>query len=214
AAAGVRRQVLQPPRVAAADDDVLRQQRLTELLHRLGYLGAPLPGAVATASVLAEVVFVDVLPRVAQVPELHRLDRALDDERGAQARSQPEEEQPAALVVAQRLHRRVVDDLHRAAERRLEIEADPARAEVVRLACDDAVAHHARIADRQRVVAPAARDLQDALHHVVRRHARPGLELDMRLPPARQAFDVGAADVEYEDPRPPLRSTFFRRAPR
>jgi hypothetical protein len=48
---------------------------------------------------------------VRQMAQLHRLDDAVDDEGRPQTGSEAQEEHLAALVGAQRLHRRVVDDL-------------------------------------------------------------------------------------------------------
>ena len=71
---------------------------------------------------------------IGQVREFHRLEHAIDDERGAESGAEAEEEHAAALVAAQRLHRRVVDDANGTPERLLEVEADPALAQVPRLA--------------------------------------------------------------------------------
>lgn len=51
------------------------------------------------------------------MPELHRRDHAIDDERRAQTRPETQEQHRAAGVAAERLHRRIVDDLHGAPER-------------------------------------------------------------------------------------------------
>ena len=70
---------------------------------------------------------------VRQVTQLHRLHDAVDDHGGAQTGAEPEKQHLAALIAAQRLHRRVVHHLDRASERLPVVESDPARAEVTRL---------------------------------------------------------------------------------
>src|SRR5271168_4568796 len=77
--------------------------------------------------------------------ELHRLDDAIHDHRRPQPGPQAEKEHPAALIAAEGLHRRVIHDLHRPLERRLEVEADPARAEVVRFGHRSVVEHRPRV---------------------------------------------------------------------
>src|SRR5262249_59520380 len=68
-----------------------------------------------------------------EVSELHGLEHALDDQGRAETRPEAEEEHAAASVAAERLHRRVVDELHGPAEGPSEVESHPAAAEVVRL---------------------------------------------------------------------------------
>ena len=65
-----------------------------------------------------------------------------------EAGAQAEEQELAALVAADRLQRRIVDDLDRAIERRCEIKSDPALAKIVRFR-DRPVAHdRPGVADR------------------------------------------------------------------
>ena len=51
---------------------------------------------------------------------------------GAQSRPQAQEQHPPAFVVAQRLHRSIVDNTHGTVEGGGEVEANPARPEVPR----------------------------------------------------------------------------------
>src|SRR5262245_64561034 len=67
------------------------------------------------------------------MPELHRLDDAVDHHGGSEPRSETQEQHLAAPVAAQGLHGRVIDELHRTAERGGEIESDPSVAQGVRL---------------------------------------------------------------------------------
>jgi hypothetical protein len=70
-------------------------------------------------------------PLVRQVGNLHRRHDALDDHGRAKSRSQAQKQHFAALVAAQRLHGRVIDDLHGTTEGAREIEPDPAASKVV-----------------------------------------------------------------------------------
>ena len=81
-------------------------------------------------------------------------DDVIDDERRAQAGAEAEEEHSAALVSAQRLHGGVVDDAHRLAEAGLQVEAEPAGAEVDRLLGDLAADDRRREAHGNGVVGP------------------------------------------------------------
>ena len=96
-----------------------------------------------------------VLPVLArELAELERDDHVLRDQRRADAGAEAEEEHPAAFVAAERLHRGVVDDAHRAIECGREIEADPPRTEVARLGPRPLRAGESGIADRDRLVTP------------------------------------------------------------
>jgi hypothetical protein len=101
-----------------------------------------------------------------QVAELQRHCLPVDDERRAEAGAEPEEEHLAVLVLAERLHDRVVHDLRRLAERLLEVEPDPALAEVHGLAGDLPLAHGCGDADRDDIVVPVRGQFADALHHL------------------------------------------------
>ena len=98
---------------------------------------------------------------------LHGHHEAVDDECRPEAGPQSEEEHPPAVVAAERLHRGVVDDLRRLAERGLEVEPDPARPEVDRLADDLPVDHWSRDADGDTYVLPVGRLLQYASDHLL-----------------------------------------------
>ena len=142
----VRRQLAELSRVAAAEHDVVGQDSRREVRDGLEHVLLPALVPVALLPGLADVVLERRLP-VREVPQLHRRDDAVEDHRRAEPGAEPEEEHAPALVAAERLHGRVVDDLRRLAEGRLEVEPDPALAEVDRLADDLTVPHgrgHAR----------------------------------------------------------------------
>src|SRR5205823_3586051 len=100
---------------------------------------------------------------------------------------------------AERLHRRVVDDAHRAVERRGEVEADPALAEVSRLGKGAVVAHPPRIADGDRGVAPPARCAADFVDHPGRRKLGPRGQLARLRLAGGEELHLRAADVDGED---------------
>ena len=79
--------------------------------------------------------------------ELHRDDVPPHDQRRTEARPESEEEHRAPLIAPERLHRRVVDDLHGAAEGRLEVEPDPASCQIARLEGRMTLANLARVPD-------------------------------------------------------------------
>ena len=124
------RQRVDPVGVPTPQDDVVRGERPFEDADGLAYR---LPGALA-AAVEARAPGGPPTSRRGRVAAPVRAGSRLSGDEGrADPCAQAEEEHAAALVAAQRLHGRVVDDLHRLAEGRREVEADPARAEVFRL---------------------------------------------------------------------------------
>ena len=134
-------------------------------------------------------------------PHLHGNDEPVDDQRRPEARSEPEEEHPPAVVAAERLHGRVVDELRRLAERGLEVESDPALAEVDRLADDAPVHDRRRHADRDADVLPVRRHLEHAVDHLLRGERRYRSEPPPLVDAVEHRLDVRAADVDGEDRR-------------
>jgi hypothetical protein len=136
------------------------------------------------------------------VSELHRHDNALDDECRTEPGSDSQEEHLAALVAAERLHRRVVDDLRRLPEHGAEVESDPPGAEVHRLGDDAPRVHRRGNADRDGVVRPVVRQVDDPLGHALRPELGTGFEAPA-LPAAagQEQLDVRTADVDREDRR-------------
>src|SRR5262249_1123260 len=134
----VRRQLSEVGCVTAAEDDVLGQKCGGEVLDGLENRLLPVLVAMFLERVLADVVLERPL-LVRKVAELHRRDDAVQDHRRAEAGAEPEEEHASAVVAPERLHRRVVDQLRRLAERLLEVESLPALAEIDRLAGNLAV---------------------------------------------------------------------------
>ncbi len=109
------------------------------------------------------------------------------------------------LIAAKRLHGGVVDDLGRPPERCLEVEAHPARSQILRIGDWPIVQDRAWIADRHDVVAPPVGELPDSGDHLFSRHFWTGSELPLVGLAGREDFDVGAAHVDdqhvHESPR-------------
>src|SRR5262245_14156859 len=132
------------------------------------------------------------------MPQLHRLDDAVHDQRRTEPGAEAEKQHPALLVVAQSLHGGIVDQLDATAERRLEVEADPARREVARLRNRPATQHRPGVADRHHIVSPALGEPLDAGHHAARRERRAGVELALLRLPCGENLHVGATDIDRE----------------
>src|SRR5881394_1323594 len=102
--------------------------------------------------------------------QLHRFDDRIYDHARTKTRSQSEEQHLSAVVASQRLHGRVIHDTNRAAERRGEVEANPALPQVPRLADDSAIQDGSWITDRDDLVIPLAGDPLHVFDHTLWRH--------------------------------------------
>src|SRR5262249_60458485 len=109
--------------------------------------------------------------------QLHWLDNAVHNHGGTQARSQAQEKHLAALVAAQSLHGRVIDNLDLAAEGSSIVEPDPTRTEMMRFCYRPTMQDGPWIADRHGVVLPVPGRLLDPMDHLLGRHRRPRREL-------------------------------------
>src|SRR5690349_12500220 len=200
APAGVRRQLRQVLDSAAPDDDVVGLHRGGEAVDDLEHALLPLGVTDLLQRALLDVVL-EGLVLVRQVAELERLDHAVGDQRRAEAGAEPQEEHPSALVASDRLHDGVVDDLGRLAERRLEVEPDPALAEVHRLGDHLAAVNRGRYPHAHVLPRPALGGREHTLDHLRRRQLRPGLEPPPLRVPGDAQLDVRPADVDGEHAR-------------
>jgi len=132
--------------------------------------------------------------------QLHRLEHAVDDQRGADAGAEAEEQHAAAVVAAERLHRRVVDHADRTSERAREVEADPAAAEIHRLGHRLSVHDDAGISNRDDVELPVLDGGEHALHHLRRREVGSRRDLQRSSAAGCQQLHVGAANVDDQNP--------------
>jgi hypothetical protein len=132
------------------------------------------------------------------VRELKRLDDNAVHECRAEAGAEPEKQHPAALVAAERLHRGVVHDLRRLAERVFEVEPDPPGAQVHRLGGHSAAVYRRGDSDRDGVVGPVQGHVEDAVDHPPAGQLRPRVEAPALVPAREQHLDVRAADIDGE----------------
>src|SRR5262245_30465970 len=153
AGAAAWRQRLELVDIAAAEDDVLRLERGDEATDDVLDVASPLDEPVRLESLQSDVLLERAGP-VRQVAQRHRLHDPVHDHGRAETGAEPEEEHLAAAVTAERLHRGIVHDLDRTAERAPVVEADPAAPEMARLRDRAAVEDRAGKADRDRVVRP------------------------------------------------------------
>src|SRR6266581_1170521 len=185
------------PGVAAADQDVVGGERGGEARNDVGDLPAPFLLAQAFEAAQADVILVGRL-LVRQVAQFHRLDDAFDDHRRTEAGTEADKKHLATLVAAQCLHRRIVDDLGRAAEGGLVVEPHPPRPEVVRLGDRAAAQDGTRITNCDRGVGPVAGELLHARDHLRGRQGRPQWKFAGLGLPAGQNLDVGTADIDHQ----------------
>src|SRR6516162_1792297 len=158
-------------------------------------MSCPFLLAVLLQSAEPNVILVGGLP-IREVAEFHRLDETVDDQRRAKPRSQPQKEHCSLPIASQRLHRRVVGHFDWASESALEVESDPAFAEVVRFDNWTVVEHGAGIANGDHIVLPAFGELLHAGNHLARSQCFPGLELPVFLLSRREHLDVRAANID------------------
>ena len=194
-----RGSVREQPHVAAAQHHVLGGHRGAQQLGAFEHGGAPRLLTKRIQAALAEHVL-ERLILVWQVRELERDDPALVHQRGAEPRAESEKQHAAALVAAERLHRRVVEDADRHAEGGGPVEADPAVAEVPGL-------FHHRAAQRpgwecRCVTTSYFQSAVLALHagdYLLRREPVARVELARFRAARMHQLDVGAADVDDEN---------------
>src|SRR5206468_479422 len=87
-------------------------------------------------------------------------------------------------------------DLHRDAEGFIEIESDPAFAEVGWIVQRFSIHDRSRITDRYHVVVPTVGCFLDRIHHLVWRHRRTRLDLHWSSTARGVDLHESAADVE------------------
>ena len=136
---------------------------------------------------------------VGEMGEFEGDDDAVEDEGGAEAGAEAEEEHFAAAVSAERLHGGIVDEADGLAEFFLVGEVDPAGGEVVGFGEGTVVCDGAGIADGDGVVVPGGRGGKNLLGHLRGVHGGAGDDLDGDEIVGGGDLDVGSADVDDED---------------
>src|SRR5262249_13208327 len=196
---GSRWELLELRGASTADHDLVRLERGTERRDDVQPGLPPALPAVALEPPDADIILERVPFLVREVSELHRLEDAVNDERRAEAGSEPEAEHAAASIAAERLHRGGVDGPHGPAEGAAAGEARPAAAEVVRLGKHVPVDDRSGIADGDLAVGPVGRQTLHGGHHAPGRHRRSGVDPAMVALPRRQDLHVRPADVDDQD---------------
>src|SRR5438034_5052948 len=110
--------------VAAAEDDVFRLERGDQTTDEVRDVLPPLRQPVLREPAQSDIVLERPVA-VWQVAQLHGFHDALDDHGGAEPGAESEEEQLAATVASERLHRGIVDDLDRTSQGGPIVEPDP-----------------------------------------------------------------------------------------
>src|SRR6185295_1333191 len=124
--------------------------------------------------------------------------RAFDDVSASDTGAETKVKHAAALVATERLHAGVVHDPHRATERGFVIKIDPALAEIKWFGNRVAVAHVARITDRDTLELPVRCGLFYLLYKKLGREFLAGGEFCLVAFAGLPDFDVGPTDVDHE----------------
>src|ERR1700674_4662142 len=194
----VSRQFLQFASIAAADDDVVRFQGITQLGDHISYYPTPLFGAETAPSSVAQIFLIAAAALVGQVGQLHGSDRTVDNEGGSQAGAQTQKEHASALVTTDCLHGGIIQEHGRSAERFAKVKTHPTACQIVWFGHDLAVHHHARVSDRYCVIFQIAGQPEYARNHLARRHGGAGFKLTHLAPARYPGFYMAAADVDDE----------------
>ena len=110
--------------------------------------------------------------------KLHRLDYAVDDQRRAEPCSEPEEQHLAFLIAAERLHRRIIEDL--VGRPNPVLKSNPIHpGQILWIGHRPIVQNRAGIADRHHIVTPSVSELSDSGNHLLGRHFWPGSKLPL-----------------------------------
>src|SRR6266404_4544274 len=195
----IRRQRCQAFRISTSEHYIFRLQRILQLSNHIEDVFSPLLLSESLQSRSADVLFETSSILVRKVSQLHRLKYAVNNQRGSHARTQTEKEHATGAVASERLHSSVINDLHRNAERFIEIESDPAFAEVGWIVQRLSIHDRSRITDRNHVVVPTVGCLLDRIHQLLWRHRRTKIDLHWSSTTRGADLHEGAADVEHQD---------------
>src|SRR6186997_2544733 len=109
--------------------------------------------------------------------EFHWHQQPLRYQSGTEACAESEEQHASTRVRAERLHRGVVDNLHRRAERLLVVETHPATTQIVRFMRGPAALDGTWVTNRHGVILPALDGLAHCGGHAGRSHRLAGRDL-------------------------------------
>src|ERR1700693_5516381 len=127
--------------------------------------------------------------------EFHRCNDPIDDHRGTKARAEADKQHPAPFVTADRLHRRVIQDVGRPAEGLAKIKSNPTAPKIVRLRNYFAVQYYAWISDGNRIVSPVPGKLMYMSDHLTGRKIHSRFELPHLATAENTHLHVTSADV-------------------
>src|SRR5207245_6569111 len=113
-------------RVAAAEHDVVGDERFLQLRDREFDLAFPLFFAKPFQAGAAKIIFDDCAITIGQIAEFEREDGVGPNKSRTEAGAESEKKHSTAAVTAERLHGGVVDQADRFAKCLLEIKSDPA----------------------------------------------------------------------------------------
>src|SRR5207237_173466 len=174
-------------------------QRCPEAFDDVEYGFSPTFRAAALEASKADVVFVGAVLSIGEMGKFEGDDHAVEDHCRPQTGADGEEEHSAALVAAECLHGRVGDEAERLAEGLLKGEVYPSWREVVRVGEWAMIDDRAGVADGDAVVVPVLGGGENIFRHLLRSHFGTGRNLDGDAFVAGGDFDVGTANVDYED---------------
>ena len=132
---------------------------------------------------------------VRQMAQFHRFEDAVHNHGGTEAGAQSEEQHPAAPVTPQGLHGGVIDDFHRALERRPIIKSDPALAQVKRFGEGPVMTDRPGVAEGHRTILPILRELAHTGQQHRRSQLGAGSEFTVFLLSRHEQRDVGSANI-------------------
>src|SRR5580704_89279 len=127
--------------------------------------------------------------------QFHRHDVALNHEGRTETSPKTQEEQGSALITAQGLHGRIIDDFHGSPECAFEIKPDPPAPQVMRLDSRLAPEYRAGVANRYRIIFPVSCELLHAGNHLFRGHLRPGRKSSRLGLPGGKYLDMGSPNI-------------------
>src|SRR5918996_3480998 len=107
------RQLIQSLRAAAAENDIIGNQRFLQQHDGTKDFASPSLFAELFQTRLAEIILDDVFVIIGQIPELEWKHVVFPDQGRTQSSAQSKKQHPPAAVTAERLQRRVIDNADR-----------------------------------------------------------------------------------------------------
>ena len=195
--AAVWRQLFQFLNIASSQNYIIGFKGGDQARHHIHHITPPLFLASFFECCAPHVVLVGAL-LVREMAKLHRFDDAIHNQRRAEAGAQPQEEHLAALIAAQRLHGRVINDLDGTAKCAFKIKSDPPGRQVMRVGDRPVLHNRAGISHGDSPVFPPFSKPLDASNHLLRRHLWSRGKLPWCALPGDKDLHVSSADIDYQ----------------